>query len=67
MRVAVDKEKCQGHNRCVALAPEVFDVDDDGLAVVLLDSIPENQVLHVRRAEQACPERAITIEDRQDV
>ena len=28
MRVHVDSEKCQGHNRCYALAPELFDVDD---------------------------------------
>jgi ferredoxin len=28
MRVHLDSEKCQGHNRCYALAPELFDVDD---------------------------------------
>ena len=28
MRVHVDQEKCQGHNRCVALAPDLFEVDD---------------------------------------
>ena len=32
MRVTVDSEKCQGHNRCYALAPDVFDVDDLGFA-----------------------------------
>ena len=32
MRVHVDPEKCQGHNRCYALAPELFDVDDLGYA-----------------------------------
>ena len=24
MRVTVDSDKCQGHNRCYALAPDVF-------------------------------------------
>ena len=28
MRVTIDVDKCQGHNRCYALAPELFDVDD---------------------------------------
>ena len=28
MRVHLDAQKCQGHNRCYALAPELFDVDD---------------------------------------
>lgn len=63
MRVKVDREKCHGHNRCVALAPDVFDVDDDGLAIVMLDSIPAEQEKKVHRAELACPERAITIEE----
>ena len=35
MRVVVDREKCQGHNRCYALAPEVFDVDDLGFAFAI--------------------------------
>ena len=29
-RVHVDRDKCQGHNRCYSLAPELFDVDDLG-------------------------------------
>ena len=37
MKVWVDAEKCQGHNRCYALAPELFDVDDYGQAVVIGD------------------------------
>ncbi len=32
MRVHVDGDKCQGHNRCYSLAPELFDVDDLGYA-----------------------------------
>ena len=67
MRVIVDKEKCQGHNRCVALAPEIFDVDDEGLAVVLTDRVPEEHQTQVKRAELACPERAIRLEDDESV
>ena len=37
MRVHVDAEKCQGHNRCYAIAPELFDVDDLGNAHELND------------------------------
>ena len=39
MRVHVDPEKCQGHNRCYALAPELFDVDDLGNASELNDGV----------------------------
>ena len=30
MKVHVDQDKCQGHNRCFAIAPELFEVDDLG-------------------------------------
>ena len=28
MRIKVDTEKCQGHNRCYSLAPELFDIEN---------------------------------------
>ncbi len=39
MKIHVDAEKCQGHNRCYALAPELFDVDDYGNAVVIGEAL----------------------------
>jgi len=32
--VRIDAEKCQGHARCHALAPEVFELDEFGSAHV---------------------------------
>ena len=64
MRVFVDEEKCQGHNRCFAIAPELFDVDDYGTAFALNDRVvPEELVDKARLAAANCPEFAITIED----
>ena len=37
MKISVDPDKCQGHSRCYALAPELFDVDDYGNATALND------------------------------
>ena len=64
MRVRVDSEKCQGHNRCYALAPELFDVDDYGNAHELNDGIvPAGLEDKARLAQANCPEFAILIED----
>jgi ferredoxin len=64
MRVTVDSEKCQGHNRCFALAPELFDVDDYGTAVVIGDgSVPAELEEKARLAVANCPEFAIGIEE----
>ena len=34
MRVVVDRERCQGHGRCHAIAPELFDLDELGYSVL---------------------------------
>jgi ferredoxin len=62
MKVFVDAEKCQGHNRCFAIAPELFDVDDLGNAFVIGDGVvPAELEAKARLAVANCPERAITI------
>jgi ferredoxin len=64
MRVHVDVDKCQGHNRCYALAPELFDVDDYGMAVVVGDgAVPPELEEKARLAVANCPEYAISITD----
>jgi ferredoxin len=62
MRVSVDPEKCQGHNRCYALAPDVFDVDDMGYAFVLIaGDLPPELEEGARAGALNCPEYAIAI------
>jgi ferredoxin len=63
MRVTLDSDKCQGHNRCYALAPELFDVDDFGQAVVIGDgTVAAGLEDKARLAVANCPEYAITLE-----
>ncbi len=62
MRIHLEADKCQGHNRCYALAPELFDVDDLGQSVLLVEGdIPEELVEKARLAAANCPEFAIKI------
>ncbi|MGN6696058.1 MAG: ferredoxin [Aquihabitans sp.] len=63
MRIAFDREKCQGHGRCYALAPDLFDADDEGYAVVLVSGdLTEAQLADAQLAADNCPEYAISIE-----
>jgi ferredoxin len=58
----VDPDKCQGHARCFALAPELFDVDDYGQSTVIGDgSVPEALEDKARLAVANCPEYAIEV------
>ena len=62
MRVVIDSDRCQGHNRCYALAPELFDVDDFGTAFVLGDGeVPTGLEDKARLAVANCPEFAIEV------
>jgi ferredoxin len=63
MQVFVDPEKCQGHLRCSIFAPEVFDVDNNGHAVVEISTVPPPLEGAVRKAIASCPEGAISIID----
>ncbi len=62
MQIHLDSDACQGHGRCYALAPDLFDADDEGYAVVLEagDLTPE-QLENAQLAADNCPEYAITI------
>jgi ferredoxin len=63
VKVRVDPDKCQGHNRCYALAPALFDVDDYGQAVVIGDGeVPAELEEKARLAVANCPEYAISLE-----
>lgn len=61
MQVRVDKDLCAGLGNCVAIAPTVFELDDDNKAVVLdPSSIDEDTLLE---AAESCTQNAVIIED----
>jgi ferredoxin len=62
MRVELDRSACQGHNRCYMLAPELFDTDDEGYAVLLVaGEVPPELQEEAQLAADNCPEYAIEI------
>ena len=62
MKIHVIADKCQGHNRCYVLAPELFDVDDYGYATAANDGdVPAEMVDKANLAVANCPEHAIEI------
>jgi len=62
LRLRVDPEKCQGHSRCKALAPELFELDEYGNAHEIGDgTVPDDLVEKAYLAKSNCPEFAIEI------
>ena len=64
MRVIADRKKCCSSGMCVATAPDVFaQRESDGLVTVLVEHPPDVLQSQVRRAIEACPVGAISIEE----
>lgn len=65
MKVRLDPDACVGHGRCYAIAPEVFDADDQGHCVLRFvdDPVPEPLQDQARQAVANCPEQALAVAD----
>lgn len=61
MKVKVDLDRCEGHGRCQAAAPEVFRVEDD-ISIVLIEEPGEDLRPKVERAARLCPRQAVIVE-----
>lgn len=63
MKVTVDKDLCLGCGICEGIVPEVFSLEREPVAEVLLDPVPEEFWALVRESAEECPEEAIIIEE----
>ncbi|MCK5242634.1 ferredoxin [bacterium] len=63
MKVTIDAGLCTGCSLCVTDVPEVFEMGDDGLAKVLVES-PDGELAEKAKDEALnCPAAAILIEE----
>jgi ferredoxin len=61
MRVVVDYDLCEGNAKCVKACPEVFVVEDDDRAHLLIERPPESLRAKLNEAVRLCPRQAISI------
>lgn len=58
-KVVVDREACMGSGNCVYWSPDVFQLDEDGIAAVIGDVAGHAE--RVRLAMTNCPTSAIRL------
>jgi ferredoxin len=63
MRVVVDWDLCESNAICMAVAPEVFEVDDDDNLNLLQEEPSEELRPKVEEAVRRCPKQALSIQD----
>lgn len=61
MRVAGDREICMAAGVCVMTADAVFDQDDDGIVLLVSDSVATGNEVITRNAVRMCPSGALRI------
>lgn len=62
--VTVDFDKCTGLGICESLAPDFFEVNDDGELIVLKEDISDADLQEVEEAVNGCPTEALKIVER---
>jgi len=63
MKVSVDYDLCTSNAVCMGIAPEVFEVRDDGFLYVLNENPGSEFDARLREAVASCPNGAISIEE----
>lgn len=61
MKVVVDFTVCASNAVCMGIAPEVFEVRDDGFLYVLDEHPPAELDEKLREAKSSCPTGAISL------
>lgn len=60
--VRIDRLLCVGFGDCIDVAPDLFEFDDEGIAI-MLTPLPDADEGHLRAACESCPVDALTLLD----
>ncbi|NLX64752.1 MAG: ferredoxin [Clostridiaceae bacterium] len=63
MRAWIDRDGCISCGLCASTCPEVFRMDDEDIAEVYVDEIPEDVEDMAQEAAESCPVSVIHIEE----
>lgn len=62
-RLSVDRDECVGSGHCIFAAPDIFELDEEGLVVLLQPEPATDREEAAGAAVRGCPASAIRIED----
>ncbi len=62
MRIVADRERCEGHGLCADTAPEVYELDDDAIVVLVHETVPPALERKAEAGARVCPVAALRVE-----
>ncbi|PRX46462.1 ferredoxin [Prauserella shujinwangii] len=63
MEVSVDRTLCEANEVCVAIAPAVFELDDDEELRIVQPHPPQEELERVSHAVASCPKNALLMRE----
>jgi ferredoxin len=61
MKILVSEEMCIGCGDCEYSVPQVFEMGDDNIVMVIVDDVPEELQEQVQLAVETCPYEALAL------
>lgn len=63
MNILIDRDRCEGHGQCLTAAPDVLDLDDEGVAVVKTSQpLADDLASQAESAVSVCPVAALAVD-----
>jgi ferredoxin len=61
-KLTAEYDVCQGFANCSMNAPDLFDLDDDDVVVLLREKVEDGEYAHADQAVRSCPVTALKLE-----
>lgn len=61
LKVIANRAACCGYGVCAEICPEVYQLDDNGIVVLVTDTVPEGIEEKAREGAAACPQNALEV------
>lgn len=62
MKIHIDTDRCTGHGVCESIAPDIFEVGDDGIVHIQVEDVAGERRSEIEEAVAECPTQALSIE-----
>jgi ferredoxin len=63
VKIVLDRGKCSGIGICESIAPDFYEVNDDGDLVVLREGVAPEYVELIQKTVAECPTGALSLSD----
>lgn len=63
MKITVDRQRCASIGLCESVAPDLFQIDDDGVLTLVREDVSADELDKVRIAVDDCPTCALSLQE----